>query len=221
MKQLFFVVLVLIEGICHSQDFVFDVTNNTLKCPYSDMASQWEIGSSEINIILQTKDDFRDTIFLSIGCSQYLVEICEDSTNLIIYCWPFTLYETDCAVEDSHRPNKNSSDFKVVFCFYWNRVVARLQWNLDKYSSNEVFDSDLDYSFMTSIFKMMEQGFSIQDIILKLESQEKELDIISVENLYRNDVVKKLLPLHNMSFDDSTMRCLTDSFKYLRNEYNR
>ena len=226
MKRMnFFFALLMITKVCLSQDLVFDQSSRRINVPIANNGTQWEIGSSCLLVILQKDNQKADTIFNSIGCSQYHVEVTEEYTDLKIYLWPFYFYRTDCALEDDTRPDTKDGDLLIHYIFFNGLITVEVKWNVEKYTTDSVYSSiDFDsfnFEYLYSVFSLIRQGKSIQEIIdlLSIDNQKRQSN--ENEIMYRNDVMINLLPLNNKTFSSSDIYVLTECLNRIHKKYNR
>lgn len=226
MKRLiFFVVFLMITRVCHSQDFVFDQSGRKINVPVANTGTQWEIGSSCLRVILLKDNQKADTIFNSIGCSQYHIEVAEEYTDLKIYLWPFYFYRADCALEDDTRPDTRDGDLLIHYIFFNGLITVEVKWNVEKYTTDSVYSSiDFDsfnFEYLYSVFSLIRQGKSIQEIIdlLSIDNQKRQSN--ENEIMYRNDVMINLLPLNNKTLSSSDIYVLTECLNRIHKKYNR
>lgn len=226
MKKLIIIIMLsTFSMICMSQDFVFDKKTQRMNVPIVKNGTQWEIGSSCVRIILQDDNQITDTIFTSIGCSQYQLEITEEYADLKIFLWPLNFFYTDCALEDDVRPEKKDCDLLIHYVFRNNSITAEVRWNTEKYFnannySSIAFDS-FDNDYLTSVFSLIQHGKTINEIIdsLSLDNQKRQSN--ADDYMYRNDVLISLLPLNNKTFSTSDIYILTNSFDSIHKKYTR
>lgn len=225
MKRLIIiVVLSMISNLCKSQDFVFDQKMHRMNIPIVKSGTQWEIGSCCLRVILQNDNQKADTIFNSIGCSQYKLEVTEESADLKIYLWPFYFYNTDCALEDDIRPEKDEYDLLIHYSFYKKNITVNIKWNIEKYTNDSIYSSiafdSFDFNYLSSVFSLIQQGQQ-DDVIDSLLSKNEEKESDNIEFMYRNDVLINLLPLNNKTLTSSDIYILKDCFGRLHKKYTR
>lgn len=221
-KWIIIVIVLMISKICLSQDIVINQKMQRMNVPVVNYATQWEIGSSCLRVILQNNNQKVDTIFTSIGCSQYQIEVTEEYTDLKIYLWPLYFYYSDCALEDDIRPEKKDGDLLVHYIFSKNTILVEVKWNVEKFITDNVYSSiDFDYDYLSSVFSLIRQGKSIQEIIelLLIDNQNRKSD--ENEIMYRNDVLINLLPLNNKTLSSSDIYILTECINRIHKKYNR
>lgn len=215
----------MISKVCMSQDFVFNQSKQRMDVPAIKHGIQWEIGSSSLRVILQSDDQKTDTIFNSIGCSQYHLEITEEYTDLKIYLWPLYQYNADCALEEEKRPLKEDGDLLVHYFFRDNSITAEVKWNFEKYSNDSIYSSiafdSFDYDFLASVFSLIQQGKTVSEIIdsLLIENRRRQSNDMGI--MYRNDVLINLLPLNNRTLSSLDIYVLRDCFEMIHKKYTR
>ncbi len=224
-KLIIIIVLLIVSKICMSQDFIFDQKNKTMNIPPLDPTAHWEIGSSSLRVILLDDNQKADTIFTSLGCSQYLLEATEEYIDLQIYIWPFYFYRTDCALEDSDRPEKKDGDLLIRYLFRSDSITAEIKWNVEKHTDDSIYSSisydDFGYKYLTSVFSLIQQGKTVEEIIdsLLIDNQKRKSD--EFETMYRNDVLINLLPLNNRILSSSEIYILTKCLDRIHKKYKR
>ena len=137
-------------AVVYPQTFVFNVLQRNLTIPVYFQESKGEVGLSNISLVAYNGNKY-DTVFQSIGCSQYLLTSNEDSIVLRIFCYPFYEYDTDCALEDQDVPEPTEADLCFKITLKNSQINAFVQWNLNMYKpiysedsiSNVLYSNDL------------------------------------------------------------------------------